>query len=42
MEDGVYVAVPHNVHVILRVLFLGGAYDLRMHTTYKKGYMGCW
>ena len=36
MEDGVFVAMPDDVHVILRVLLPSRVDDLCMHATHKR------
>ena len=35
LEDGIYLAVPYNVHVIFSSVLLGWIDDLCMHTTYQ-------
>jgi hypothetical protein len=36
MEDGVHMAMPNDVHVVLRVLLSGRTDDFHMHTSYSR------
>lgn len=41
LEDGIYMAVPDHVHVVLRVFLFSRANRLCVYAAYKEGQLEC-